>query len=124
MSKIAPTQLPQQRDPTVKDEKHCDFIRTLPCCICNKDSECAHVRYADAGHGKVEMGMGRRDDRYTVPLCPDHHRLNEESQHANNERGWWLMTGLNPLIMSAELWRISGNTLAAYNIITRHKIEK
>jgi hypothetical protein len=40
--------------------------------------------------GKELTGKGERPhDRYTVPLCPYHHRIGVDCQHNSNEREWW-----------------------------------
>lgn len=60
---------------------HLAFIRSLPCCRCGRSpSQAAHVRMGTGG------GMGMKpDDRYTVPLCADHHR----EQHQVGEKAFW-----------------------------------
>ena len=47
--------------------------------------------------GKLPTGMSERDDPWIVPLCPNHHRLLNDSQHGMNERIWWQAQEIDPL---------------------------
>lgn len=46
-----------------RDPAYLDYIRSLPCCICGRIAEAAHVRSRGAGG----------TDYQTVPLCHGHH---------------------------------------------------
>ena len=97
-----------QRQPRIKDNRHLDFIRGLPCCIClnNTATEAAHVRYADPRVGKRSTGMGEKaHDMFTVPLCGMHHR----DQHLNSEREWWQTMQIDPVLLSLALYVNSGD---------------
>jgi hypothetical protein len=49
-----------------------DLIRQLPCILSGRPAEAAHIRYADAKHGKPETGAARKpDDRWCLPLAPE-----------------------------------------------------
>lgn len=81
------------------------YVHGKPCLICGAPGEAAHVRYGSIAHGKVETGAGRRpDDRWTVPLCPAHHREGPDAQHGSNERKWWQAKGIDPLSTAALLF--------------------
>lgn len=103
------------------DEKHLAFIRKLPCLVSgsNVNVEAAHIRYSDAEWGKINPGHSRKpDDKWTVPLCADLHRLDPiNSQHAMNEREFWESHGIDPLPIATALWAISGDYEAGLNII-------
>ncbi len=88
--------------PRAKVENYLSYVRRRPCCICGlRPVEAAHVRHGDFRLGKRETGKGERpDDRWTIPLCPSHHR----EQHDQNERAFWIRHGLSPLILSALLY--------------------
>ena len=59
---------------------HLERIRTMRCLICDCEPVvAAHVRFG------AHMGMGRKDDRYAVPLCNSHHT----EQHAVGELHFW-----------------------------------
>jgi hypothetical protein len=91
----------RQRQPREKDNKHLDYIRSLPCCICGGiDTEAAHIRTASLEHGKQHTGMAEKpSDKWTVPLCNRHHR----EQHSMNEMDFWKCHGINPFILAMTL---------------------
>lgn len=91
--------------PSGKNLGHLDLIRRLPCLLSGRTAEAAHIRYADAKHGKPEAGMGHKpEDKWTVPLCPELHRLAKECQHNGNERKWWEQFGVDPLAVALDLY--------------------
>lgn len=104
------TQL-RQRTPRQEDRAHLAFIRTRPCCIkhCNRQAEAAHIRMACLALGKEYTGKSEKpDDKWTVPLCPYHHRIGVASQHSMGEADFWQMVGINPFPIAIELFRLSG----------------
>lgn len=101
----------RQRGPRQEDRAHLAFIRTRPCCIkhCNRQAEAAHIRMACLAIGKEYTGKGEKpDDKWTVPLCPYHHRIGVASQHSMGEADFWQMVGINPFPIAQDLWRQSG----------------
>lgn len=101
----------RQRAPRQEDPKHLAFVRTRVCCIkhCNRHAEAAHIRMACLATGKEYTGKAEKpDDKWTVPLCPYHHRIGVGSQHSMGEADFWHMVGLNPFAIAAELWMASG----------------
>lgn len=106
----------RQREPRQRDDKHLAFIRTQPCCLpfCKREAEPAHLRMANLTIGKEPTGKGEKPhDRYTVPLCPYHHRSGVDCQHNSNEKEWWERTGINPWAIAASLWIESGGAARA-----------
>lgn len=92
----------RQREPRQRDEKHLDFIRSLPCCICGGiDTEAAHIQTASLENGKLHTGMSEKpSDKWAVPLCNRHHR----EQHASgNELKWWQAKGIDPFMLALTL---------------------
>jgi hypothetical protein len=64
---------------------------------------------ANLAIGKELTGKGEKPhDRFTIPLCPYHHRIGIDCQHNSNEQEWWERTGLNPWAIAASLWIASG----------------
>jgi len=112
----------KQRDPRQHDRKHLDFIRSLPCCVClnSVETEAAHVRMSDAMSAKINPGVGAKPhDRWTVPLCSQHHR----EQHADgDERAFWHWHCINPLWLALVLHSVTGNHYAARRAIEAHHI--
>ena len=96
------------RQPRQHNEKHLDFVRSLPCCICldNTSTEAAHVRLASLRAGKRQVGKGERpDDKWTVPLCGAHHRM----QHEIGEAPFWKSVSRDPIFCALALWAATGN---------------
>lgn len=101
----------RQRAPRQEDPAHLAFVRTRPCCIkhCNRLAEAAHIRMACLAIGKEYTGKAEKpDDKWSVPLCPYHHRIGIGSQHSMGEADFWQMVGLNPFAIAAELFVQSG----------------
>lgn len=99
-----------------KNEKHLDFIRSLPCIVCadNTATQACHIRYADERSGKRQTGMGEKpDDIWTVPMCQKHHN----AQHKMNEREFWKQLGIDPILLALALSAVSGNHEAGEHII-------
>lgn len=106
----------RQRQPRVHDNGHLDFIRGLPCCIClnNIETEAAHVKMADPRAAKRNVGIGEKaDDRWTLPLCGKHHRL----QHEIGEEAFWQGSHINPIFLCLALHSISGDHEAGESIV-------
>jgi hypothetical protein len=60
----------RQREPRVHDEKHLNFIRSQPCCLCgdNTSTEATHIRVGSIPYKKSHTGMGeKRSDCWTCP---------------------------------------------------------
>ena len=91
----------RQKEPRVRDEKHLNYVRSLPCCICGRsDVDAAHIRTASLEHGKRGLGLQEKaSDCWAVPLCRFHH----SEQHSMNEMAFWKRYGLNPFILAIKL---------------------
>jgi hypothetical protein len=114
---------PGQRAPRRHDRRHLGFVAQLPCLVSGTPgpSECAHIRFGDAVHGKPATGMQEKPgDMWVVPLCAELHRLNDDAQHNFNERAWWQGHGIDPLTVASELYACSGNLSAMEDVIARH----
>jgi hypothetical protein len=87
----------------IKSDTHEDFIRSLPCVICNDNTttECAHVSYAEPSIGKFGRGKGQKEESiWVVPLCGEHHR----HQHVIGERAFWRSYEIDPCRVAAALY--------------------
>lgn len=103
-----------RKRPRVKAEPHLDFIRSLRSIISSAyPVEACHIRFASPFHGKRETGLQEKpDDRWTVPLSPEEHRL----QHSMNEEAFWRSVNIDPCTVAALLWSCSGDHDAAFQI--------
>lgn len=98
----------RQRQPRRHNAKHLDFIRSLPCLVCQNpiQTEAAHIRYGFTRAGKRPTGGAEKpDDDWTVPLCGDHH----QTQHAEGELKFWGRIGIDPILVALALCRVSGD---------------
>lgn len=102
----------------MKNEKHLKWLRTLPCCVTGKVGNvvAAHIR---KGSG---AGMGQKpDDNLTVPLNYWEH----SKQHNEGELTYW--AGWSGVVkakqLARDLYKISGNDLAAYRLLRNFRSE-
>lgn len=95
------------RYPRRKERGHLQYVRQLPCVICedNTSTEAAHIRFACEAIGKRHVGTSEKpDDSWTVPLCGAHHR----EQHQMREVEFWRRYDRDPLLIALALWRATG----------------
>lgn len=112
------------RTPRVKNDRHRQFIKTLPCICCLVErlaeiqaDDPMHIRSGSDLHGKEEAGGGQTsDDRWTLPGCRPHH----DEQHRGNELAFWRRYGIDPFLLALVLWGLSGNYYAAVLVLRRH----
>lgn len=85
------------------DERHLNFIRSLPCCLCH------HAPRSRAHHllRGVTRGTGMKaPDRKTIPLCEAHHL----ALHADgNETRFLREHGVNGPFLADALYAATGN---------------
>lgn len=100
---------PRKR-PREKDEGHLQFLRGLFCVVTGAPAEAAHIRMGSLMHGKRETGAGERpSDKWAVPLSPAEHRLYNDSQHNMGERKYWEAKSIDPIVIAALLWTVTGD---------------
>lgn len=89
------------------NEKHLEFVRSLPCIICGNDieTEACHIRFADASLAKTESGRLKPADYWTLPMCWRHHA----EQHQGNERAFWNRYSIDACLYALRLFSVSGN---------------
>lgn len=106
--------------PRVKNEKHLEFIRSLPCLCCGNDieTEAAHIRAGNEFYGKRPTGGSEKpSDCWTIPLCGRCHR----EQHKMNERGYWGERNIDPFLVALSLYASSGDFVTGESIINLHR---
>jgi hypothetical protein len=92
----------ERRQNQNRNPEHLAWIRSLQCairgCSCRDGSQAAHVRVGTGG------GMGLKPpDRYTVPLCHEHHR----EQHQVGHRAFDEKHGIDLRALAEELAALS-----------------
>ena len=81
----------------VRDKDHLIFVGAQACAACGaRPSDTHHVRYAQLRALGAKVG-----DEFTVPLCRVRH---SELHAAGNEKAWWHQMGLDPVVLTKELW--------------------
>ncbi|KFL31412.1 hypothetical protein JP75_07560 [Devosia riboflavina] len=105
----------RQKQPRRHDKQHMAWLHELPSVVPGHEPvQVAHIRYADDRYGKRSAGTGLKpSDCWTVPLAADQHRR----QHSMNERQYWEAVGIDPILIAALLYAVSGDTSAGTQII-------
>lgn len=114
------------RTPRVKNDRHRQFIKQLPCICCLVEGleiqadDPMHLRDGSRLHGKEPAGAGQTsDDRWTLPGCRPHH--NEEG-HMGNELAFWRQFGIDPFLLALVLWGLSGRDYEARQVLREHAV--
>lgn len=109
--------------PRQTDDGHLKWIRTLPCLICGKRGvHAAHIRMAALRYGKRETGKSEKpSDKWTLPLCAEHHTDGPEAQHRGSEAAFWQRYGIDPFIVAMALYQCSGDDEAGETIVQEHR---
>lgn len=103
-------------------EEHLTCVRQLPCCICGKTpaGEAHHLRIASERGGAMKA-----PDKYTVPLCPEHHTLGVDRVHkvgGRLENRWFAERGIADVLdLAAALWNTTGDLDRMKLIVEAHR---
>jgi hypothetical protein len=108
----------RQRSPRVKDNKHREWIASLPCCVTGVQgqTQCAHLR---AG---TNAGMGMKShDYFCVPLSWQEH--DKQHKFPGGEIGYWeQFGGIDKAKALANALHVkSGDTDYAYKLLARFR---
>jgi hypothetical protein len=107
--------------PRIKNEKHLDFIRQLPCACCgnNIQTEAAHIRTGELRYGKrTTGGQEKPDDKWALPLCGWHHT----EQHEGAELAFWKRYQIDPFVFALTLYAHTGDVDTAEQVIARQRV--
>lgn len=112
-----------QRQPRIPDKAHLEFLRGLPCIICqdNTSTEACHIRMSDARVEKVNPGVAAKpSDKWALPMCGRHHR----AQHtAGDERQFWQDLNLDAIFIAQQLYAVSGDHEAGCRVVEKQQAE-
>jgi len=99
---------------------HLEYIRALPCCVkgcaCQKDVQAHHLQQG------VDRSMAMKArDRYTVPLCHEHHLFAVHRFGSTREKEWFRDHGIAEVFALADgLWTMSGNHEKMLAVLMAH----
>jgi hypothetical protein len=106
------------KTPRAHNKQHRRWIASLPCCVTGRtgdDIHPHHIRYPDLKWGKRPLGKGETaDDCWLVPL---HWEVHDRFHRINDGPTEWAKIGIDPLWLAMALWRVSGNTELAEQIL-------
>ena len=118
------SRLKPMRTPRVKNDRHRQFIKSLPCICCLVEGlelqadDPMHIRSGSDLHGKEAAGGGQTsDDRWTLPGCRGHHN---GQHHLGNELAFWRQFGIDPFLLALALWGLTGNYYGAVQVLRVH----
>lgn len=102
-----------------RDDAYLKLVRQCPCLRCGLDpsTEAAHVRYNSGVHNKHQAMSKKPEPKWTLPLCPDCHTRDPDSQHRIGEHEFWYRVGLNPLLVCRRLYAQRGDLVAMRAVI-------
>lgn len=105
-ARIRKTGIPRKRreaDPRI-NRAHIAWIRSQNCAVedenCAGNVEAAHVRTGTDGGEALKPS-----DKWTVPLCWHHHRV--EQHNGEGERAFWATRDIDPKELAARYYRRS-----------------
>lgn len=103
-----------------KDQAHLKAIRSLPCAIpgcCASPSEAHHLKQF------MTRGMGMKaENKWTLPLCHEHHINGVERVGSNKEHDWFKAHGIDdPIALAAALYAASPDEEAMFKVLLAHQ---
>lgn len=115
----APTQPRPHKTAAGQDAVYLKSIRQLPCLYCGVEpcGEAAHVKFSSARFGKSNTLGKRPHDRNALPLCRDDHLNARHAQHKGSEEAFWDGIGINPYLVTNQLWAQRGDLVAMRAVV-------
>ena len=101
-------------------DQHLKNIRALPCCVCFAPgpSEAHHLKQTSA---KERGASVKSTDRWTVPLCNEHHIHGVERAGSKNELSWFFERGVDALALAHSLWGTAGDVPKMIKIVLANR---
>lgn len=94
-----------------KCAQHLAWVRQQPCCVCGgRDISVHHLI-----HYRIPDKIGRRDDKYVIPICRVSHDLAQGVHGPEGEIGFLESRGVNGYAVALELFERSPH---------KHKLEQ
>lgn len=85
--------------PTAEEKRHIEQVAALGCLACGRPANVHHVMHAP---GKTR----RRDHRFIVPLCHDHHQGDLGVHGLGSERAFLSVWGVDLVSWSVMAWSL------------------
>lgn len=117
------------KDPRQYDPAYLGWIAALPCSVClahgdfKRGVHVAHLRGGSPDHGKRATGLAEKpSDRWTTPLCPEHHVNGPKAQHYHRggEEQFWADHGIDPFQLCLDLSDAYDNLRPGYAVLAKH----
>lgn len=106
------------KEVTGRDADYLAQVRDCPCLKCGMEpSEAAHVRMSSAAFGKTSGLQKKPEDRFSLSLCADCHRLARNAQHNRCEVEFWAALGISPLVVCEKLYAKRGDLVAMRAVV-------
>lgn len=86
--------------PVGAEKRHIERIAAMPCLVCGQAANVHHLM-------KHPDKIRRRDHRFVVPLCRDHHQGNEGVHGLGSEAKFTARWGLDLGMIASRLWKES-----------------
>ena len=101
-----------------KEADYLSKIDALPCCVCGKSAPSEHHHLKCAGG----RGMGMKAaDKWTVPMCHDHHINGVERVGSKREAHWFKIRGIDCLTLAAGLYANRHSVEAMLKVLEAHR---
>lgn len=82
-----------------KDARHLEYVASQPCCCCGRRPVVVHHLLH-----QIPEKIGRRDDKYAIPLCPDEHNNARGVHGPDGEIPYLRKHGVNGKELAERLW--------------------
>lgn len=86
--------------PAGPEKRHMDRVGEMPCLICGGQTNIHHLM-------KHPDKIRRRDHRFIVPLCQEHHQGNEGVHGLGSEAKFTERWGIDLAMIASRLWQES-----------------
>ena len=87
----------QKAAPNAHEKRHMDYVASLGCVVCGRPGAIHHIMHM-AGKAR------RRDHRYIVCLCHDHHQGDAGVHGLGSEAAFKRLYGIDLPVMATKLW--------------------
>ena len=83
-----------------KVKAHLNFVAQQPCCVCGRSPVVVHHLME-----RFDDKIGRRDDKYVIPICPESHNDAQGVHGPETEIGFLSKRGVVGKDIALKLWR-------------------